>query len=324
MRLNAASALAALVLALILAAPAGAAGEAGSNIRRTPGDSAAFTLTGSNGYRLYFKSEKGMLTITVTRTRPLVASIAPTGKLIPPQRGATTESVYTTRGVSRDPTKIEADLGDAGEVSLVFHPSGEERVTPVDLDSKSERCVGATKITRRLGTFFGSVSFQGEHGYTAAVAISVPGTVGTSPFRNCTTKRRRPAPGRAADSGGANQVSPLEAAFTVNGPAATLIAFRNSERSNYFVFNSEELSDGFFVFRTAQATGGPDLFSFRGDGKRAHLKPPAPFSGAATFADPPAGPRSWSGSLAVSFPGGEQALTGKGIFRPTLRLSAPD
>jgi hypothetical protein len=315
-------ALGALVFVLILAAPAVAAGEAGSNIRRTPGDSAAFTLTGSNGYRLYYKSEKGMLTITVTQTRPLVASISPTGELIAPQRGAASESVYTTRGVSRDPTKIEADLGDAGKISLVFHPSGQERVTPVDLGSKSERCVGATKITRRLGTFMGSVSFQGEHGYTTAAAISVPGTVGTSPFRNCTT-RRRPNGGGGLGARAAASRAPLQATFTVNGPAATLIAFRNPKRSNFYAFNSQELADGFYVFRTASAAGPPGLFSFRGDGRRAHLKPPAPFSGAATFADPPAGPRSWSGSLAVSFPGGEQPLTGKGIFRPTLRLSRP-
>lgn len=306
-----------LVLALALAGSAAAAGEAGPNIRRTPGDSAAFTLAGSNGYRLYFKSEKGVLTITATQTRPLVATVSADGKLVPGKRGAASESVYSTR-VSRDPTKIEADFGEAGEVSLAFHPSGEKRVTTIDLGSKSEDCFGATKVTRRLGDFVGSVSFQGENGYTTAAAISVPGTVGTSPFRNCTT-RNAGDEGSAAERAG-RRPPPLQAAFTVNAPAASFAAFRSAEQTTFYAFNSQELADGFFVFHTAQATGAPGLFTFRGDGLRAHLAPPAPFSGAANFADPAGGPRTWSGSLAVSFPGEEQPLTGKGIQRPSLRL----
>ncbi|HSC21096.1 MAG TPA: hypothetical protein VLC07_05155, partial [Solirubrobacterales bacterium] len=70
-----------LAIAVLAAAlPATAAADASSNIRRSPGDSAAFTLPGSNGYSLYFKSEQGVLTIIASRRRPAQATIAAGGK----------------------------------------------------------------------------------------------------------------------------------------------------------------------------------------------------------------------------------------------------
>ncbi|MGN6258122.1 MAG: hypothetical protein ACTHN3_10300 [Solirubrobacterales bacterium] len=305
-----------LALACLAAAgPAAASGEAGANIRRSPGESAAFTLAGSNGYSLYFKSEKGMLTIVASRRRPGQATISPTGKLVPARRGATSESTYAVRGVSQDPTQISADLGPAGSVSLAFQPSGKKRVTFVDLGSKSERCIGAAKVTRRLGTFVGTVSFRGENGYTTAEATAVAGTVGTSPFRNCTTVR-----GAAGGPGAHNDPVPAtEALFDVGGDAS-FFAFRDSDAAHFVSLDSEELSPGFFVLRTATAVGRSSLFSYGPSGTWANLEPPAPFSGTGSYRDPNAGPPSWKGDLSVEFPGFEQPLSGAGMTKPSLKL----
>jgi hypothetical protein len=305
-----------LLLAAIATARALASDEAGANIRHSPGDSAAFNLAGSNGYSLYFRSEKGELTIIASRKRPAQPTISPTGKLVPGNRGGSSESTYMTRGVPRDPATISADLGQLGGVSLTFQPSGEKKVTWIDLGSKSEKCVGATKIVRRLGSFVGSVSFRGENGYTEAEAISVPGTVGTSSFRNCTTVHRR----RAGTSAVSRTVAPKAEAFLSVGGDTSLLISRDTEKTRFFALDSERLDAGVAVLRTAGAIAPHDSFSFRSDGSRATVSPPPPFSGKATYRDPQGGPPLWAGDLSVEFPGLVQPLTGAGMTRPNLQI----
>jgi hypothetical protein len=305
----------ALGAAVAAALPASAGAGASANIRRSPGDSGAFTLQASNGYSLYFKSEKRILTVVASRQRPGQPTISPRGRLLPARPGAGSESTYVVRGLSRDPSVIEADLGPAGLVSLVFQPSGEKKVTHVDLDSKSEKCTGATRVTRRLGSFVGTVSFRGENGYTSAEATTVPGTVGTSAFRNCTTLRRpgqpparKPAP-----------PTPQDAIFSVSGEAS-FAANRDREDAFFYAFDAAELAPGFFVVRSATARGGAGLFALGRDGLGATLSPPAPFSGSGVYRDPAGGPPSWGGNLSVEYPGVIQPLTGPGMTDPRLRL----
>lgn len=305
-----------LLLPAIATARALAPDEAGANIRRSPGDSAAFTLAGSGGYSLYFKSEKGTLTIVASRRRPAQPTISPAGKLVPANRGSSSESTYVTPGVPHDPSTISADLGRLGSVSLTFQPSGEKKVTWVDLGSKSEKCIGATKIVRRLGAFVGSVSFRGENGYTEAAALSVPGTVGTSPFRNCTTLHRH----RTGASAASRTAAPEAEAFLSVPGETSLLAARDSGKAHFFAAGSELLEPDLSVLRTATAAGRRGLFSFGPDGSRATVNPPAPFSGTATYRDPRGGPPRWSGNLSVEFPGFVQPLTGAGMLKPDLRL----
>jgi hypothetical protein len=308
-----------MVLALVatLAAavqPPAAEAGASANIRRTPGDTAAFTLQGTNGYSLYFKSEKRMLTIVASRGRPGQPTISPDGRLVPRRSGSSSESIYVVHGLDRDPSRIEADLGPVGSLSLVFQPSGEKRVTKIDLDSKSEKCIGAARVDRRLGSFVGTVSFRGENGYTTAAATSVPGTVGTSPFRNCTTLRRRPG-GAAA---GLATASAGQGAFLTVSGEVSFIANRDKRSAHFYALGSDELSPGFFVLRTATANARSGRFALSRTGLRANLKPPAPFSGTGAYRDPPTGPATWSGNLSVEFPGFVEPLTGPGMTKPRL------
>ena len=292
-------------------APTAASASASANIRKSPGPSAAFTMAGTNGYTLYFKSEKGLLTIIASRRQPTQATIATDGTLVPARLGPGSESTYVYFGVSKDPRTITADLGALGKVSLSFQPSGAKKVTSVDLSEKTEKCIGATRVVRRLGSFVGSVSFHAENGYTAAEATSVPGTFGTSPFRSCST-----IPKHAPEE---DEVLPERPTFlAVSGPAA-FFALQDSEESRFTAFENESLGNGFSVFRLATAVGAPSLFSSRPNGLRASVRPPAPFSGSGAYSDTPGGSPVWSGDLSVSFPGVQRALTGDGFVKPMLR-----
>jgi hypothetical protein len=292
-----------LGLAALAGLPQGAAAGAHANIRKAPGESAAFTLAGSNGYSLYFKSEKGQLAVVVSRRRPSSATISPLGKLVPANSGAASESTYFLN-TGRDPSKIDADLGALGQVSLTFQPSGEKKVTFVDLESKSEKCVGAAKVVRRLGSFVGTVNFRGENGYTSAEATSVPGTVGTSPFRNCTTLR-----GAAGDA--PLPTAPPDAFLTATG-AGSFLALHGPDETRFTALAADYLGDGLNVFRQATAIGGQSAFRLgrRRGASWANLSPPPPFSGTASYRHPQGAPPSWRGDLSVEFPGAVLPLTG--------------
>jgi hypothetical protein len=225
--------------------------------------------------------------------------------------GASSESTYTVRGVSKDPSTISADLGPAGHVSLAFEPSGQREVTRIDLSGKSEKCVAATKVVRRLGNFVGSVSFHGENGYTTAEATSVPGTVGTSPIRNCTTiPKGHPEP---------DPVAPERLTFLNVSGRAGFFALRSANQARFMALEGENLGGDLLVFRSATAVGEPTLFPFSESGLRASVRPPAPFSGTGVYRATRAGTVTWGGDLSVSFPGVQVPLTGEDMLKPTLR-----
>jgi hypothetical protein len=306
----------ALILSVAFAAvPAAAsAAEAGANIRRSPGSSANFTLSAANGYSLYFKEEKRVLSIVATRTQPAEVTIDASGGIGVVRTRYANESVYTTPDSAAKAAQINADLGPVGSVSLVFHPSGKKRVTKIDFEAKGEDCVGATKIVRRLGTFEGSVVFNAENGYTSAAATSVPGTVGTSPIRNCTTTKDRPG-------GGAPEAETTDTEASLNAyGAAAFAASRTARGATFHALSSEQLAPNVGVARIATASAARSSFWFASDGSHAVVKPPVPFSGTAAYTSR-AGSPSWTGDLSVDFPGLTQSLTGDdGLLSPHLRI----
>lgn len=189
--------LSALIVVAFLALPAGA------GARKQPGTSAEFTVSGTNGYSLSIKSEKGTVTVVAADQRPPVATISATGDIRPANNGNVAASTYLTAGSPQNPNVIEADLGPLGMISVAFQPSGKTRVTKVNLKGKTKKCVGAERIIRRLGTFAGVIKFQGEGGYTTVDLPSAEGTVGTSLFRNCATEvNHRGGNAQTSSSGG--------------------------------------------------------------------------------------------------------------------------
>lgn len=304
-----------LIVALAALFPTGASAGAHANERASPGQSAALTVAGSNGYTLFLKSERGMLVVLVSRGRPGAPTMSPRGRMIPASQGNVAWSSYATP-TPKDPGTIEADLGPFGKVSLAFQPSGETAVTNVDLENKTEKCIGATKIIRHLGTFTGTLSFHGENGYTAVDTTSAPGSVGTSTFRNCTTIAGASARASAAASPRRHDV-----ALQMGGKSApSLFASTDSSRSRFLALSGEVLTPQLSVLRIASASAGGSSFRFSPALDSATLRPPGPFSGSASFHDPPNGPAYLRGDLAVKFPGLTAPLTGPGFDPPQLKL----
>ena len=323
---------AAFALALATVAPAvwaalavllpgvAAAGEASANLRHTPPESAAFTVAGSDGYRVNVKSERGQVTVVVSRQRPPMATFSAAGRLIPPNRGDYTASTYWARATSEDPSTIDADLGPVGRISVAFHPDGRSHATTVDLSGKTEGCVGATKIVRRLGTFVGTISFHGENGYTAVDLTSAPGSVGVSPFRNCSTRVDH-RPGAGTPPKGRTSVSlALDGAGDAPSfyASAAFYAFDAAGPPAFIAISAEALDSETFVFRGAHAVGRPSGFLLDDGASGLRIAPPAPFFGTATYRDGPHSPPSWKGDLAVEFPGLRLPLTGPDFRDPKL------
>jgi hypothetical protein len=234
-----------------------------------------------------------------------MASYSPAGIPRPADTGNGASSVYYARASSADPAAVVAPLGGLGRISVSFHPSGERRVTVL----RPGNCPRPTRIVRRLGTFSGTIEFQGEDGYTAVAATRARGSVGTPLPAGCASASASswPAPGAAV----------LRA---VNQRAGTSFKATTTATGVAFVAVLEErLGDGVLVSRRAYAGAPPSTFSFDGALTWARVKPPAPFSGVPHSA---AGPgrrgATWEGNLRATFPGATVPMTGPG-FKPSLR-----
>lgn len=277
--------------------------------------SAEFTAPGTNGYSLDVKSEMGVMTITAADELPPVATISAGGRLRPANRSSIAASTYTVFGQSRDPNAIDADLGPLGRISVVFQPSGAVHVNKLDLSDKSKRCVAPRRIVRRLGTFTGRIEFAGENGFTTVNLTSARGSVGTSPFRDCTTLRHQRAPegplAQREPPGATLQV--INRAGADRGASASMFAATAKGReASFFAAMVEPITPGLVVYRTAQASAGRSSFVFHDPLTFAAVTPPAPFSGRALFhrKGSSGGSGRWSGTLRVHFPGFEVPVTG--------------
>lgn len=296
--------LCALIIVAFLTLPAGA-WAMNPDARTQPGISADFTVRGTNGYSLNVKSEKGAVTIVAADQRPPTPTISATGAIRPANSGNVAASTYITVGSPRNPDVIEADLGALGAISVAFQPSGETRVTKVNLKGKTTKCVGAERIVRQLGTFTGSIKFQGEGGYTTVDLPSAEGTVGTSLFRNCTTK--------ASHRGGGAQTSSSDGSVflaAMSRSADAFIASTCNPLACFYASSVEPLSKDVIVVRSAQAFAAKSSFAFDNALSSATITPPAPFSGRGSFRRGPGGSSSWTGSLKAAFPGVTVPLTG--------------
>ena len=299
--------LALLAFALTLPAPVCATASPTAHVA-----SAEFTVPASNGYTLDVKSERGQLTLLAFRAVSPVAHIADAGSLLPAGEGSYVSATYYARATEGSEA-IEADLGALGKVDVAFQPSGQTRVAHLSQKGKTADCVFPRRIVRHLGTFAGTISFHGENGYTAVDVAAAPGSVGTSPFRNCSTK-----PHTVRREGVFGQAGP-DVFLDTADPAAHVFFSASSlgPGSGFYASVVEPLPSGYVVARTAQAqaSGALTLDAAR---HLATLRPPAPFSGEATFRRDAS--HHWSGSLSVAFPGLTVPLTGPS-FKAQMRLA---
>jgi hypothetical protein len=263
-----------------------------------------FQLDGSHGYRLQISARGATVTIGVSRGDDT------------PHAGSST--TYVARGTA-GPNGIHANFHQFGRVDMKFHRTAEAvRGLPPD-------CFGGTTGAATIpGYFAGTIEFEGEKGYTAVSSHRVRGEVVLPPTEQCPLV-----------AGGANPlIEDPNAELPPAKTRMTLSALDKSGTGGLLFVARRAGKTGFYAerFGTVGRVGvlslayalGPRA-GFVSDPQVSHgvVKPPSPFVGTATLSRGPGGKRSWTGSLAATFPGeGRVSLVGE-QFHTTLARSFP-
>ncbi len=221
-----------------------------------------------------------------------------------PRRGHFETAQYELR-VSESRNGIHANFGRLGTISVRFKASGRLQVRE---SHKPKGCKGARTIVRKLGTFVGTIRFDGEEGYTEVAKHRVKGSLGTPTKVVCaftSASSNRQPQGYGAYLGATAHHNRL-------GFAAD--RERAKGRAAY-VADLRERSGRISIWRYVSLQGPSRGFTFDQKLTSATVAPPPPFSGGATFQGGKQLSFSWAGSLAVSFPGAANVpLTGTDFF----------
>lgn len=247
-----------------------------------------FSLRDKAGFRLRMEADpEGSVTLSVSRHRQ--------------------SNAYLVRGkVSKD-GDIAANLGRFGRVAVEFRPAGKP---------KSEKpfpgCHGGPAVTE-TGVFVGQVRFRGEGGFVAFAAARARGEVKSNPRWKCPGLGHGGGGGKEPESQEREQEAVLSASRPDGSLGLVAIGARGREFSPSLFFASSHRRYGsLFEFRSAFAVArSPQGFEFDEGLTSATVRPGAPFHGSAAFQRGAADSAdSWTGSLRVSFLGGDEALTG--------------
>jgi len=264
-----------MAFGLLLAAPGSAMAAGGLDLR--------FQFTASDGYRI------------------AVGGYGATAVINAAKPGGSSDrawSTYVARG-RVSPSAIEADFGALGRVDMRFRPSGD-----IVHGKRHRHCVGPNRYTIQPGVFIGSVRFRGEGGYTSAKVHRVKGRVVKPRILRCldsfAERFERSGQGKPAEEKA--KVTRLSA-FARSGLTAMLFGAQERGGKAGYVAEIEQTVGSLGVFRGVFVRASPATFAADNALSSAAITPPAPFSGSASFQRGPTGVKSWTGSLAVSFPG---------------------
>ncbi len=298
-----ANALAVLAVLVAVAAAPAAADQGGAPAQSRIEVEPRFQLAGSHGYRILVSARLATVTIGVER-----ANTTRSG----------TSTTYVARGVSGQ-NGIHADFHQFGRIDLTFHATAPAaRGLPPD-------CFGGTTGAATLpGYFTGTIDFEGQNGYTAVHSHRIRGEVVLPPTEQCPLV-----------AGGANPL--LEDPAAELPPAQTrmtLSAFDKAGTGGLFFVARREGKTGFFAERfgtvgrigllsVAYAVGPQSSFASNPQVSFGTVRPPAPFSGSATLSRGAGGKRSWTGTLAATFPGEAPVSLVGPQFHTTLSRSFP-
>jgi hypothetical protein len=206
-------------------------------------------------------------------------------------------STYVARG-KITASAIHASFGALGRVAMRFRPSG-----GVTHGKRHRHCLGPDRYTIQPGVFVGSVHFHGEGGYTAADVHRIAGKIVTPRRLRCLDTLREEfihaGQGPAKKKAKVTRLS----AFMRSGLTAVLFGVSERAGKTGYLAEIEQTVGSVGVFRGVFVKASPATFAFDSALSFAGVTPPAPFSGSGSFQRTPTGAKSWTGSLAVSFPG---------------------
>jgi hypothetical protein len=207
--------------------------------------------------------------------------------------------------------RVTARFGSLGELDYRFTPKPNGKV---DCDGGEEG----------EAVFEGSFVFTGENGYVHIDAPSAEGTFQIDPApKGCSQARlaRRAVP-YSPVYGGKGATLEAKAGSRGKGKTLEVTDFGEDKRGRRVVLVEGFLSEdreGVSVARGVQLITGSGAFRWNLERGIATLRPPAPFTGWATFTRRGNGrPGSWKGSLAMPVLGGDLVKLAGREFRAAL------
>ncbi|MBS1883265.1 MAG: hypothetical protein JSS97_09940 [Actinobacteria bacterium] len=273
-----------------------------------------FYLHGTNGFAVVGKlRDRHELALTALSTR---------GKSI-------SSTTYTLDAPQRHGSDgIEARLGRLGSIDVRFVAESTHHGKPLFPSCKGGR------PTIEEGRFVGQIRFHGEDGYTDVDVHGAPGQVTTQPTLRCNLgavkaelkklleelggagkneKKEEKGAGEAEEAEPELHLVKLEAKVKdrqITFEASRVSARKPDKRARSFTSFSvkaerhrgriDEVASASAAFEPGSAFTVPDITHLTQEGV---VKPPAPFSGSATYRRESPHSLSWTGDLAVNLPG---------------------
>ncbi len=282
--------MAAGVVALALGVAASAAPAAAKHLLHL---AASFHLQGSHGYSIRVFAHRAPVLDLLAKRRGPAAKVS-----VRVERASASESSFAGQSVTYSAParfnkhRIRADLGRFGRIRLRFHKHPRYVLPPARSAAKRRMEVCGQSGFAVPGHFRGVFRFHGDGGYTSAIVHRVHGQM----FRNGPARCHGHTRGVELE---ARSASIRFLAFQDPDFGATALVASTRERSGLvkIVRASERLT----AANAGELTVDNGLTS-------AHVSPTGPpFTGWADYSSP----ESWTGSLAVSFPGeSDVPLTG--------------
>lgn len=292
-RLVRATAVAALLTALVAGSASGASSESRPVVR------VELDLPASNGLRAHLETSPDEdVTLTIERQA----------------HGVLQGVVYEVPGkVSEAGLKVR--FGRLGLIDVTFAPT-----TTLDETAPSPGCTGAPR-TLREGTFAGTIAFAGERGYVRIEAPRVEGSMSVI------------APWRCPKEDDLNPFEPVpgfsrSSARPADGQreSATLVAFNRGFRSFFgagvhhrhsagrsiFYGAKYEIRERVKISRVTSVLGPASAFDFDHEAGTATLDPPLPLKGHASFRGDQRG-GLWRSTIRVPLLGSPPLRTGRGF-----------
>jgi hypothetical protein len=244
-----------------------------------------------------------------------VAGLGPDVVIDVSRRHSLATTTYIARGVV-SPTRLEVSFGDLGRIAVRFHPSGR-----VVRTKSRPHCKGPDHITSRLGAFVGDIRFSGEDGYASANVHRVKGRVSSPLSLRCAPSVFKHERGESDSIGSSKQsfkLTLLSAGWKTALSSTAFVAAAGFGKETLFFASSEQSEGAVAIVRQAVAVASARTFTFDNALTLGGVTPPAPFSGTGSFQAGPDGVKSWTGSLAVSFPGAENTPLSGPQFKAVL------
>jgi hypothetical protein len=208
-----------------------------------------------------------------------------------------------------DERGFQARWGTLGDVAMAFAPRTPSGHIPHrDCHSNSLRVHGA---------YDGHLHFEGEEGYVHVDISHAAGEMrfdrGLCPGERVAARAAAASPGSSrlpqrqprADREEAVSLDAFDRRASVNFQAYSSREVQDARRSNRFIAQEDELVGEITIHRESDLYGAaPPAFVYDLRRGVAHVRPPAPFTGSASFSRRPHGRPQWSGSLQVPLLGG--------------------